>query len=125
MSPALTGFTIGIPLSLILGVYAIQRGKALTSFFQESDERLAKIPEKVIYYIIIICSVGAAFLFGAIAGQVYSLVGIPTYYYLAFGSAFLLSLLAWLIKTPLKGDKILWNIAISSWLGLLVPVLIG
>jgi uncharacterized membrane protein len=125
MSPAFIGFTIGIPLAFILGVYAVQRGKALASYFQESNERLAKIPEKGLYYSIIACSVGAAFLFGAIAGQVYSFVGTPTYYYLAFGSAFLLSLLAWLIKTPLKGDKILWNMAIGSWLGLLVPVLIG
>jgi len=125
MSPALAGFTVGIPLARVLGVYAVQRGKALVVFFQGTEKSLANIPEKAFYYLIVACFVGAAFLFGVVSGLVYSWVGTPAYYYLAFGLAVALSLLALVIKTPLKGDKIFWNLVIGCLLGFLVPILAG
>jgi len=125
MSPVTAGLTAGIPLALILGVYVFARGKALVPFFYNSDESIAKIPEKALIYIILVCFIGAAFLFGTLYGWVYGWLGIPNYYYVALGATILLSILTVGNEAPLKIDNVLWNIAVGGVLGILVPIFAG
>lgn len=119
------GLISAIPLAIVLVVYVLIRGKALVTFFQDQDASIARIPEKMLFWIILAGFIGAAFLFGTLAGLVYGKLGAPRYQYLALGATVLLSVLAVISRQPLTGDKIAWNLAVGLVLGLLVPLLAG
>ncbi len=119
------GLISAIPLAIVLVVYVLIRGKTLATFFQDQDASIARIPEKMLFWIILAGFIGAAFLFGTLAGLVYGQLGAPRYQYLALGATVLLSVLAVISRQPLTGDKIAWNLAIGLVLGLLVPLLAG
>lgn len=123
MNKILAGLLAGIPLASVFVLYMLVRGKALVSFFKDQDESFARISGNVLFMIILGCFVGAAFLFGMLAGLVYSWLGAPVYF-TAMGlcSALVLSVLAVVSKTPLSLDKIVWNLAVGGLLGLLVPL---
>ena len=120
----LAGLLAGLPLAALFLIYVLARWRALVSFFKGLDENIARIADNGLFAIILICFVGAAFLFGAISGMVYGLVGSRgTFMALAFGAAVVFSILAVVSKTPLIADKIVWNLAVGGVLGLLVPLL--
>ncbi|MEW5871188.1 MAG: hypothetical protein AB1894_18095 [Chloroflexota bacterium] len=114
----------GLPLAALFVIYLLIRGRALVIFFKEQDENIARLSDRGLFAILLASFVGAAFLFGAISGVVYGLVGSRgTFMALAFGTAVALSILAVVSKTPLIADKIVWNLAVGGVLGLLVPLL--
>ncbi len=125
-SNVFAGLLAGLALAVVFVLYVVLRGRALAAFFQSLDQNIANLPEKKLFYIILACFIGAALLFGMIAGLVYGLVGSSTRFVsIAFGGAVLLSLLAAVSKTPLVGDKIVWNFTVGGVLGILVPLISG
>lgn len=120
----LAGLLAGLPLAALFVIYLLIRGRALVLFFKEQDENIARLSDRGLFAILLAGFVGAAFLFGAVAGAVYGLVGSRgTYMALAFGAAVIFSILAVISKTPLIADKIAWNLAVGGVLGVLVPLL--
>ncbi len=120
----LAGLLAGLPLALVFGVYVLLRGKALVTFFKGLDESMARLSDKAMFGIVLACFLGAAFLFGALAGLVYGLLGSQVRFVaLALGAAVLFSILALVSKTPLIADKIVWNFAVGGILGGLIPLI--
>lgn len=117
------GLISAIPLAIVLVIFVLIRGKALVTFFQAQDASIERIREKTLFWIILAGFIGAAFIFGTLAGLVYGQLGAPRYQYLALGATVILSLLAVISRQPLTGDKIAWNLAVGLVLGLLVPLL--
>lgn len=123
MNPIYAGLVAAVPLAVFFTIYLRLRGSMLAAFLQEQDERIAGLPEITLRFLVDFGFVGAAFLFGALAGLVYSWLGMPAFRYAALGAAALFSLLALVSKTPLPLDKIIWNIAVAVVMGFLVPFL--
>lgn len=123
MEPVTAGLAAALPLAAVLGIYALVRGKTLAAFFGKESAVIAKAPQTQVFMVIVACFVAMAFIFGALAGLVFSWLHLPVYYYVAFGATLLFSLLAFISKQPLRGDKIVWNLAVGIILGVLVPLL--
>jgi hypothetical protein len=121
----LAGLLSAIPLAVVFVIYVLMRGKTLAIYFQGQDASIAHIPEKTLGWIILAGFIGAAFLFGALAGIVYEQLGMPRYQHLALSATILLSVLAAISRQPLTGDKIAWNLVVGLVLGLLVPFVAG
>jgi hypothetical protein len=116
----------GSALAVVFVLYMILRGRALVAFFQGFDENIARLPYKTLFFIILAGFVGAALLFGGLAGVVYGLLGSSArFVFISFGAAVLFSALAVVSKTPLVGDKIVWNFTVGGVLGILVPFFSG
>lgn len=121
-----SGLIAGFILGIVLGIYVLVRRAKLVAFFKDQDESIARITNRTLLLIILVCFVSAAFLFGLVAGIVYGWLGATsTYRMVALGLAILLSFLAVISRTPLLGDKIFWNFAVSGVLGVMVPLLVG
>ena len=126
MSNLLAGFIAGIPLAVILVIYALVRGKALVEFFKSTDEDLAKLGDRTFYLIILGMFVLMGLIFGTVSGLVYGWVSTTTIFRaIAFGAAAVFTLAALISKTPLAADKIFWNLAVGGVLGVLMPMLAG
>jgi hypothetical protein len=119
------GLISALPLAVIFGIYLLLRGKPLVVFFQAQDASIARIPEQTLFWVILTGFIGAAFLFGAIAGFIHAQLGMPRYQLLAFGATIIFCILAVISRQPLTGDKIAWNLAVGLVLGTLVPLLSG
>jgi hypothetical protein len=118
----IAGILAGAALALVLAIYMLFRGKALVTFFKNLDESMARMPDRVIFGVLIAGFVGAAFVFGALAGLVYGWVGSrDAFLGIGLGLAALFSLLAAISRTPLIVDKIVWNFAVGGVLGVLTP----
>ncbi len=122
MSTLAAGLMAAIPLAVILVVYTLIRGKALVALFREQEASQSAISEKAFFWILLGGFVLFASILGAISGLVYARLGVPTFRYLAFGMAVLLSLIAVISKTPMAVDKVIWNLAAGGILGWLVPI---
>jgi hypothetical protein len=126
MSTLLAGFIAGIPLAVILVIYALVRGKVLVEFFKSTDEDLAKLGDRAFYLIILGMFVLMGLIFGTVSGLVYGWVSTTTIFRaIALGAAAVFTLAALISKTPLAADKIFWNLAVGGVLGVLVPMLAG
>lgn len=125
INPLIAGLISAIPLAVVFGVYLLLRSKNLVVFFQAQDANIAQIPEYTLFWIILAGFIGAAFLFGTLAGFIYAHLGMPRYQYLALGATITFSVLAGISRQPLTGDKIAWNLAVGVVLGILVPLLSG
>jgi hypothetical protein len=126
MSNLLAGFIAGIPLAVILAIYALVRGKTLVEFFKSTDEDLAKLGDRAFYLIILGMFVLMGLIFGTVSGLVYGWVSTTTIFRaIAFGVAAVFTLAALISKTPLAADKIFWNLAVGGVLGVLMPMLAG
>jgi hypothetical protein len=125
MNALLAGFIAGIPLGFVLVLYAYVRRVDLVTFFQSQADSIAGIPANTLLTLILACFAGASILFGLLSGLVFSWLGLPMFHYVAIGAVVLFSLFAVVSKTPLKGDKVFWNISVGLILGLLVPILAG
>jgi hypothetical protein len=119
--PLLAGLLSAVPLAVIFVIYLLVRGKALAIFFLGQDASIAQIPEKMLFGMILAGFIGAAFLFGTLAGIIYEQLGMPRYQYLALGATIIFSVLAVISRQPLTGDKIAWNLAVGLVLGILIP----
>jgi uncharacterized membrane protein YjgN (DUF898 family) len=125
-SNLVAGLLAGSVLAVVFFLYMILRGRVLVASLRGLDEKIAGLSDKTIFSVILASFVGAALLFGVLAGIVYSLLGSTIRFdFIAFGAAGLLSFLALVSKTPLTGDKILWNFAVGSVLGIFVPLFSG
>ena len=121
MNAILAGLTAGIILAVVFVIHALIRRTSLVRDLQASDDSIASMSEQTLFYLLLGGLVAASLLFGVIAGLVYGWLGVPVYYYIAFGAAILLSIIAVVTKTPMLQDKIFWNLAVGVILGLLVP----
>ncbi len=117
------GFLSGIALALVFAVYIFLRKSTLVRGFQAADAAIDNIHDQTLFFLILGAFSTAAVLMGVVAGIAYGLLGLPLYYYTAFGAAILLSLVAVVTKTPMTWDKVFWNLATGVVLGLLVPLL--
>jgi hypothetical protein len=120
------GLLAGLALAAVFTVYLSFRGRTLAAFFKRTDEEIARMPENVLLLIVWAAFIGASLLWGAVAGFVYSFVGSQTAFLaLGLGAAVALSLVAVVTRTPLTGEKVLWNLAVGGMLGVLVPLFAG
>jgi hypothetical protein len=117
------GLLSGVALAVVFAVYIFIRKSALIRGFKAVDPSIDNIADQTLFFLILGAFSTAAVLMGVVAGYAHLLLGLPLYYYVAFGAAILLSLVAVITSTPLKWDKVFWNLATGVVLGVLVPML--
>lgn len=117
------GLVAGIPLSVVMVVYMLVRGRALVRLIM-SDGDTGGMSEQQWHIIFLVTLALMPLGFGALAGWIYSLVGSgQTFLYIGLGAATLFSILALISRTPMALDKIVLNFAVGGLLGWLVPLL--
>lgn len=122
MSHFLAGLLAGIILASALTVYVLVRGNHLVTFFKSLDQNVAHISDRGLFVAILMVFWAVSLVFGIMAGLVYDWLPEPSYFPgLAVGSALALNLIAVVSRTPLTQDKIVWNIAVGGFLGILIP----
>ena len=122
----ISGSLAGAVLGVFLSVYVLFRGRTLVAFFKSLDENMARMPDRVIFSLLIVGFVGIAFVLGALAGFVYNWVGSGSVFLgIGLGLAALFSFLAVVSRTPLKADKIFWNFTVGGVLGVMIPLFAG
>ena len=123
MSQFSAGMISGLALAIVFTVYTRLRRKAVLNGFKATDESIARVPDQTLLYLILGAFGSAAILLGVAAAFAYRWLGLPLYYYAAFGAAIVLSVLAVFTNTSIKWDKVFWNLATGMVLGVLVPLL--
>jgi MFS family permease len=123
MSHLLAGLISGIPLALIFGIHTLLRRDPLIRLFQDTEEGSEQMDEQTLFILLLGGFMLTALFLGLISGLVLDRVGSTfTFRVIAFSAAGLFSVLAVISRTPLTGDKIIWNLAVGLILGWLVPL---
>lgn len=123
MNAYTAGLLSGIALALVFAVYIFLRKRTLIRGFKDADASIENIADQTLFFLLLGAFGTASVLMGVAGGLAYALLGLPVYYYVAFGAAVALSLVAVLTRTPMTWDKVFWNIAAGGVLGLLIPLL--
>lgn len=126
MNNVFSGLAAALPLSAMGAVYALIRFEPLADLFREGDAEMAAVGEGPIHLMLMAMFGLGPILFGGIAGLVYGAISSrQAYLALALGLAVLMTIWAFLSRTPMMTDKIIMNFAVALILGLLVPHLAG
>lgn len=123
MKPLLAGLVAGIPLSVVLVLYMLARGRVMAGVLAAEGD-FGALGETQLFALFLGAFALLGLGFGLAAGLVYSWLGSRlSFTALALGLALLLSLLALVSRTPLPWDKVFWNFAVAAILGVLIPLL--
>ena len=121
----LAGLVAGGLLALVFVAYLLVRGSAFVDLLR-ADGEMERIPAKTLRWICLGCFVGAALLWGTIAGLIYGWIDSSQLFFaLALGLATLASILAFVTRTPMRYDKVFMNFAVAGVLGIIIPLLCG
>jgi len=120
----IAGLLAGLPLAGVFIIYFLLRGRAFVAFMKSTDTQLASKADRQVWFMFLGAFVFGALFLGSVAGLVYALVGSPApFRLLAFGMAVLMTILAFVTRTPIAVDKVFMNFAVAGMLGFLVPLL--
>ena len=123
MTQFFAGMISGLALAIVFTIYTLLRRKAVLRGFRTTDESIASVSDQTLLFLILGAFGSVAILVGVAAAFAYGWLGLPLYYYVAFGAAIVLSLMAVFTTTPMKWDKVFWNLATAVVMGVLVPIL--
>jgi len=91
---------------------------------KSTDAQFVSMTDQQVFIMVLGAFAFGALFLGAIAGLVYALVGSPyPFQTLAFGLAVLMTILAFVTRTPMAVDKVFMNFAVAGTLGFLIPLL--
>jgi len=123
-SKILSGFLAGIPLSAVLVVYMLIRGKAFVQMLKSTGSDMNSMSDTTMFWLFLGTFLIMGLFFGGLAGIVYYFIGASkTFLLLALGMAVLLSILAAISRTPMVIDKVALNFTVALLLGILIPIL--
>jgi hypothetical protein len=123
-SKILSGVLAGIPLSAVLVVYMLIRGKAFVQMLKSAGSDMNSMSDTTMFWLFLGTFVIMGLFFGGLAGIVYYFIGASkTFLWLALGLAILLSFLAAISHTPMVIDKVALNFTVALLLGILIPIL--
>ena len=126
MSNFLSGLVAGLPLGALGAIYSMARYETLAAIFKEGDAEMAAMGEGPMRLMLLAMFGLGPLLLGGVAGLVYGAIDSQqTYLGLAMGIAVVASILAFAVRTPMMGDKIVMNFAVALVLGTLIPHLAG
>ncbi len=118
----IAGLLAGLVLGLFMTIFTLFRGRKLSALLVQQDAQLAKIGEKVLFYLVLLSTFLFSCLVGVLAGMVFNWVGSRiSFTVLGLGMAGVLSALAMVSRTPLIPEKIVMNFLVGGTLGLLIP----
>jgi uncharacterized membrane protein YraQ (UPF0718 family) len=124
MNNILAGLLAAVPLSALGIGYMVWRGRSLAQVLTSTSSEADAMSEQTWFYLMLGSFALAPFVFGVLAGLVYSWIGdLLVYRLLALGLAGLFSVLAVLSRTPLVAEKIGMSFSVALVFGLLVPFL--
>jgi hypothetical protein len=102
------------------------RGKQLVTEFKSLDETFTRLSNETLFWLFMGVFILMGLVFGVLAGVVFSLLDSrSTFTLIACGLGLLFSVIAVAGKTPLKADKVGWNLMVGFVLGIAVPMLAG
>ncbi len=118
MIPIASGLIAAIPVS-VLGIgYTLWRGDVLVKLIMEDTADPNSLTHAQLYYLFLAAVGLMPFVFGVLAGAVYSWVNNPIIFLvIAIGSAVVLTILAWRSKTPgaLEKNLLEFHNCYRSW----------
>jgi hypothetical protein len=121
----LAGLLAGGLLALVFVGYLLIRGRAFVDVLQQ-DQEMDRVSRKTLFWICLAGFIGAALLWGAIAGLIYGWIDSSQLFTgLAFGLAIMASVLAFATRTPMPYDKVFMNFAVAGVLGIAIPLFVG
>lgn len=124
MNNILAGLLAAVPLSALGIGYMLWKGSTLVQVLQSDSTEAGNMSAGSWFYLMLGSFALAPFVFGILAGLVFSWIGDPLVYrLLALGMAVVFSVLAVLSRTPMVPAKVAMNFLVALDFGLLVPLL--
>ena len=124
MNPVLAGILAAIPLSLLGILYMLLRGRALVQVLQTENPEAGDMTTNQWFILMFGALALAPFLLGILSGLIFRWLGNPPLFMgIALGAATLFTILAWVSRTPMPGEKTVMNWLVALDFGLLMPFL--